>query len=164
MARHFVSKRDAKTLRDALAPLGISLPDVSIEIDERKGEKCFFVNGKPYVYVSDRTIPTLFLLNELQPEQMYVTVDDGAVPDKNHGIFLYLRVHLSDTLSEDISTIDDVWNSPIIHCNIHQLRLELVQEEQCGNGPVRNINVGLSINEKALLALSFIDFNSYLRK
>ena len=91
MARHFVSKRDAKTLRDALAPLGISLPDVSIEIDERKGEKCFFVNGKPYVYVSDRTIPTLFLLNELQPELMYVTVDDGAVPHIINGANVFAQ-------------------------------------------------------------------------
>ncbi len=91
MARHFVSKRDVKTLRDALAPLGISLPEVAIEIDERKGEKCFFVNGKPYVYVSDRTIPTLFLLNELQPELMYVTVDDGAVPHIINGANVFAQ-------------------------------------------------------------------------
>ncbi len=91
MARHFVSKKDVKALREVLAPLGISLPDVAVEIDERKGEKCFFVNGQPYVYVSDRTIPTLFLLNELRPELMYVTVDDGAVPHIINGANVFAQ-------------------------------------------------------------------------
>ncbi len=91
MARHFVSKKDVKALRESLNALGISLPDVSVEIDERKGEKCYFVNGKPYVYVSDRVIPTLFLLNEIQPELMYVTVDDGAIPHIINGANVFAQ-------------------------------------------------------------------------
>lgn len=91
MARHFVSKKDVKALRESLNALGISLPDVSVEIDERKGEKCYFVNGKPYVYVSDRVIPTLFLLNEIQPELMCVTVDDGAIPHIINGANVFAQ-------------------------------------------------------------------------
>lgn len=91
MARHFVSKKDVKALRESLSILGITLPDVPVEIDERKGEKCYFVNGKPYVYVSDRVIPTLFLLNEIQPEPMFVTVDDGAVPHIINGANVFAQ-------------------------------------------------------------------------
>ncbi len=91
MARHFVSKKDVKALRESLTSLGISLPDVGVEIDERKGEKCFFVNGRPYVYVYDRTIPTLFLLNDIQPDSMYVTVDDGAVPHIINGANVFAQ-------------------------------------------------------------------------
>ena len=91
MARHFVSKKDIKALRESLGELGISLPDVPVEVDERKGEKCFFVNGKPYVYVSDRMIPTLFMLNELQPDHKCVTVDDGAVPHIINGANVFAQ-------------------------------------------------------------------------
>ncbi len=91
MARHFVSKKDVKGLKESLNSLGISLPEVSVEVDERKGEKCYFVNGKPYVYVSDRVIPTLFLLNEIQPDMMCVTVDDGAVPHIINGANVFAQ-------------------------------------------------------------------------
>lgn len=91
MARHFVSKKDAKALRESLNILGIAFPDVPVEVDERKGEKCYFVNGKPYVYVSDRVIPTLFLLNDIQPDLMYVTVDDGAVPHIINGANVFAQ-------------------------------------------------------------------------
>lgn len=91
MARHFVSKKDVKALKESLSNLGITLPDSNIEVDERKGEKCFFVGGKPYVYVSDRTIPTLFLLNEVKPDKMNVTVDDGAVPHIINGANVFAQ-------------------------------------------------------------------------
>lgn len=91
MARHFVSKKDVKALRESLNSLGISLPDVSVEVDERKGEKCYYVNGRPYVYVSEKVIPTLFLLNELHPEMMCVTVDDGAVPHIINGANVFAQ-------------------------------------------------------------------------
>lgn len=91
MARHFVSKKDLKGLKESLKALGIALPDVPVEVDERKGEKCYFVGGKPYVYVSDRLIPTLFLLNEIQPDPMSVTVDDGAVPHIINGANVFAQ-------------------------------------------------------------------------
>lgn len=91
MARHFVSKKDVKMLKESLSALGITLESTSIELDERKGEKCYFVNGKPYVYVGNRVIPTLFLLNDAMPEKMYVTVDDGAVPHIINGANVFAQ-------------------------------------------------------------------------
>ncbi len=91
MARHFVSKKDVKTIKESLSKLGIQLEAKSVEVDERKGEKCYFVNGKPYVYVGDRIIPTLFLLNDAKPESMYVTVDDGAVPHIINGANVFAQ-------------------------------------------------------------------------
>lgn len=103
MARHFVSKKDAKALKESLSVLSLTLPDTAIEIDERKGEKCYFVGGKPYVYVSARTIPTLFLLNETKPERMYVTVDDGAVPHIINGANVFAQgiVDLDPEIAEE---------------------------------------------------------------
>lgn len=91
MARHFVSKKDVKNLKVSLEKIGIVLENSSVEVDERKGEKCYFVNGKPYVYVSGNTIPTLFLLNDIRPEKMYVTVDDGAVPHIINGANVFAQ-------------------------------------------------------------------------
>ncbi len=91
MARHFVSKKDVKMLKESLSKLGITLEATSIELDERKGEKCYFVNGKPYVYVGNMVIPTLFLLNDTMPEKMYVTVDDGAVPHIINGANVFAQ-------------------------------------------------------------------------
>ncbi len=91
MARHFVSKKDVRTIKDSLSNLGLQLHAKSVEVDERKGEKCYFVNGKPYVYVSDQIIPTLFLLNDTKPESMYVTVDDGAVPHIINGANVFAQ-------------------------------------------------------------------------
>ncbi len=91
MARHFVSKKDVKVLRESLSKLGITLETTSVEVDERKGEKCYFVNGKPYVYVGEKIIPTLFLLNDTMPDKMYVTVDDGAVPHIINGANVFAQ-------------------------------------------------------------------------
>lgn len=91
MARHFVSKKEVKSLRESLQKVGIDLPDVSVEVDERKGEKCFYVDAKPYVLISGDIIPTLFLLNDLKPEKMYVTVDDGAVPHIINGANVFAQ-------------------------------------------------------------------------
>lgn len=91
MARHFVSKKDVKTLRESLRLIGIEFPDVPVEVDERKGEKCYFVGGKPYVYVSKSMVPTLFLLNDVRPESMHVTVDDGAVPHIINGANVFAQ-------------------------------------------------------------------------
>lgn len=91
MARHFVSKKEVKSVRESLNKLGLNLEGTSMEVDERKGEKCYFVNGKPYVYVADRLIPTLFLLNDTKPENMYVTVDDGAVPHIINGANVFAQ-------------------------------------------------------------------------
>lgn len=91
MARHFVSKKEVKSLQESLNELGLELGNRSVEIDERKGEKCYFINGKPCVYISDRVIPTLFLLNDIKPARRYVTVDDGAVPHVINGANVFAQ-------------------------------------------------------------------------
>ncbi|MCL6089586.1 MAG: DUF1947 domain-containing protein [Candidatus Thermoplasmatota archaeon] len=91
MARHFVSKKEAKSLKESLMEIGIIFPDLPVEIDERKGEKCYFVDGKPFVYVGRNVIPTLFLLNEIGSDSMNVTVDDGAVPHIINGANVFAQ-------------------------------------------------------------------------
>lgn len=91
MARHFVSKKDVKMLKESLNKLGLDFESNSVEVDERKGEKCYFVNGKPYAYVSGGIIPTLFLLNDIGTERKYVTVDDGAVPHVINGANVFAQ-------------------------------------------------------------------------
>jgi len=85
MARHFVSKKEQKKVKDELRSMGIDLGDKEIELDQRKDSRCYFVDGKPYLYVSDKTIPTLFLLNDIKPKTNVVVVDDGAIPHVVNG-------------------------------------------------------------------------------
>lgn len=80
LGRHFVSRKEARDVHDTLMGMGIDLPPDGIEIDQRKGEKCYFGSGKPYLYVGESTVPTLFLINDFHPSRGNVTVDDGAVP------------------------------------------------------------------------------------
>ena len=91
VVRHFISKKEVKTVHDSLIPMGIDLSGSDIEVEERKGEKCYFVSGKPYVYVSETTIPTLFLLNDTHPQKWNVTVDDGAVPHIINGANVFAQ-------------------------------------------------------------------------
>ncbi len=97
LVRHFVSKKEGKLVREMVSKYGIAIPADGIEVDERRDEKCYFINGKPAVYVGETVIPTLFLINEAHPSRNNVTVDDGAVPHIVNG---------SDVFAQGITSID----------------------------------------------------------
>ncbi len=97
MVRHFVSKKEGRLVREMVLKYGIDIPADGIEVDERKGEKCYFINGKPALYMGETVIPTLFLINEFHPARNNVTVDDGAVPHIVNG---------SDVFAQGITSID----------------------------------------------------------
>lgn len=107
MGRHFVSKKEARQVHDMVSPFGIELLPDGIEVDERKGEKCYFVSGKPYVYAGERVIPTLFLLNDIHPGRFNVTVDDGAVPHIVNGSNVFAQGITQ--MDVDISAGDQVF-------------------------------------------------------
>lgn len=92
-----MSKKEGKLVRDMMSKYGIEISADGIEVDERKGEKCYFISGKPAVYVGESIIPTLFLINEAHPSRNNVTVDDGAVPHIVNG---------SDVFAQGIVSID----------------------------------------------------------
>lgn len=94
MAKHFISKKELKSLKQKVESLGLDsgiLKDVQIE--EIKEEKCYFIDKRPFVYErdGDEVIPTLFLLNELKPEKSCVSVDDGAVPHVMNGANVFAQ-------------------------------------------------------------------------
>lgn len=92
MARHFISKKEMKDLNRKLASLGLEISTSSrVEVEEIKSEKCFYVDGKPYVYEKESIIPILFLLNDTKPSASYVTVDDGAVPHILNGANVFAQ-------------------------------------------------------------------------
>ncbi|MEM0158315.1 MAG: DUF1947 domain-containing protein [Thermoplasmataceae archaeon] len=86
-----MSKKEAKKLILALEPMGLSIPEDGIEVDQRKGEECYYYKGKPYIYHGDRIIPTIYLLNDLKPERMVLKVDEGAVPHVINGANVFAQ-------------------------------------------------------------------------
>ncbi len=91
MTRHFVSKKEQKEVRDRLLSMGLDLGNRGVELDQRKDSKCYFVNGKPYLYVSAKTVPTLFLLNDIKPSTSVVVVDDGAIQHVANGANVFCK-------------------------------------------------------------------------
>lgn len=108
MPKHFISKKEAKELQKKLEDLNIDIGKLDkIEVDEIKGEKCFFVDKKPYVYEKDKVVPLLFLLNDFKPSRKYVTVDDGAVPHIMNGANVFAQGILE--MDSDIAKDDMVF-------------------------------------------------------
>lgn len=94
MPRHFISRKDLRKLKERVSYLGID-PGIleSVEVEELKDERCYFVDRKPFVYEkgNDVTIPTLFFLNEAKPSAKFVTVDAGAVPHVMNGANVFAQ-------------------------------------------------------------------------
>ncbi len=94
MPKHFISKKELRSLREKVAALGFD-PEAlkEVQVEETKEEKCFFMDRKPFVYEKgeDGVIPTLFMLNALKPKEKYVSVDDGAVPHVMNGANVFAQ-------------------------------------------------------------------------
>lgn len=92
MPKHFISKKELKELQKKLEELNLDTGKLDrVEVDEIKGEKCYFVNRKPYIYEKDTVIPLLFLLNDIKPGEKWVSVDDGAVPHIMNGANVFAQ-------------------------------------------------------------------------
>lgn len=93
MAKHFISKKDLKGLKQKVQSLGLDPEGLeNVEIEEIKDEKCFFVNRKPFIYQKgEDIIPILFFLNTARPESKYINVDDGAVPHIMNGANVFAQ-------------------------------------------------------------------------
>ncbi|MCL4420012.1 DUF1947 domain-containing protein [Patescibacteria group bacterium] len=94
MARHYISRKEYKNLVRLCERISIDASSWDrVEIDEHRDEKLYYVNSKPYLYTrGDTVIPTLFLLNDIKPENFSITVDDGAVPHVMNGASVFAQV------------------------------------------------------------------------
>lgn len=103
MPRHFISRKEAKTVIAAANELGLVLPEGSMEVEERKKEKCYYIGGKPCLFFADIVFPTLLLLNEIKPARHSLTVDKGAVPHiiKGANVFAQGIVSIDPDLQKD---------------------------------------------------------------
>ncbi|AKA48094.1 hypothetical protein IX51_02145 [uncultured archaeon] len=94
MPKHFISKKELKSLKDRVDQLGLDPETLAnVEVEEIKDEKCYFVDKKPFIYEKGKEafVPTLFLLNEARPSAAYVSVDDGAVPHVMNGANVFAQ-------------------------------------------------------------------------
>lgn len=110
MPRHFISRKEAKNVAASVASLGINLPEGSMEVEERKKEKCYFLDGKPCIFFSEVFFPSILLLNQIKPEVRTLTVDKGAVPHimKGANVFAQGIVSIEESIeSGDIVFIRD---------------------------------------------------------
>jgi predicted RNA-binding protein (TIGR00451 family) len=106
MARHYVSKKDAKTVLEKLNAVDIELGDSSeIEVDDRKDLKLYYKSKKAIGFEgSDGLfIPSLFVLNSTMPTGWFITVDDGAIPHLMNGADLFAQgiVDMDMKITED---------------------------------------------------------------
>jgi PUA domain protein len=92
MSRHVVSKRDLKDIQARVDAMGIGAISLeSLEVEENRDEKVYFVRGKPVLYVKDSLIPTLFFINSTKPAGRWITVDNGAVPHIMNGANVFAQ-------------------------------------------------------------------------
>lgn len=94
MPKHFISKKELKSLREKVGSLNLDSTSLeNVEVEEIKDERCYFVGRKPFIYEkgTDPIIPTLFMLNVAKPDSRYVTVDDGAVPHIMNGANVFAQ-------------------------------------------------------------------------
>ncbi len=92
MSRHFISKRDLKKIRPRVESLHIDFTDITrLEVESRGRMTIYYFEKRPFFFEAERLIPTLFLLNAVNPNGKRVTVDDGAVPHIIKGSDIFIR-------------------------------------------------------------------------
>lgn len=92
MSRHFLSKRDIKAFKDQISDLPLDFSEFqTLEIDESSKPVIYYYKKKPFFYLAERLLPTLYYVNTNRPEKNRVTVDDGAVPHVLKGAGIFIR-------------------------------------------------------------------------
>ena len=107
MARHFISRKEAKSILNSAAEIGLTIPPGNMEVEEKKKNRCYYIDGKPCLFLTETLIPTLLTLNDLKPEARTVTVDDGAVPHIMRGANVFAQGIIN--LDPDISSGNTVF-------------------------------------------------------
>ncbi len=92
MSRHFLSKRDIKSLKEKISDIPVEFSELDrLEIDEGRKPVIYYYRKKPYFFENGLVIPTLYLLNTLKPTGKRITVDSGAVPHVAKGAGIFIR-------------------------------------------------------------------------
>jgi len=137
MARHFISRKETKTLVQLCWKINIDASSWDkIEIDEHRDEKLYYVSSKPYVYIKGETIiPTLFLLNDTRPEGYSITVDDGAVPHVMNGASVFAQgiVSMDHNIQKDSMVFIRDMKSRYVAVGIAERNAEEVMNNKKGS-------------------------------
>ncbi len=90
-SKHYVSKKELREVVKALAAIGIDIDADAMEVSENRKVRCYYVNGKPMVFMNADTIPSVYLLNAVKPTRNVVMVDGGAEPHIMNGSNLFAQ-------------------------------------------------------------------------
>ncbi|MCL4346285.1 MAG: DUF1947 domain-containing protein [Candidatus Thermoplasmatota archaeon] len=106
MARHVLSKKDMKAFSRKMEDFGLwagFLESAQIEVEEKKGRKCFSVNGVIIAVEDGMLLPSVELLNAVKPSRNIISVDRGAVPHILNGSKLFIKgvTHLDQNITRD---------------------------------------------------------------
>jgi PUA domain protein len=94
MARHMLSKKDMKNFEKNMENFGLwanFLEKAQIEVEEKKGRKCFSVGNVIIAVENDILLPSVELLNAVKPVKNVIEVDRGAVPHIMNGSNLFIK-------------------------------------------------------------------------
>jgi PUA domain protein len=94
MTRHYISRKDARSVMEKLSAIDVSLADSSdVEVDDRKDIKLYYKAKKAIGFEDSNGtfVPSLFILNSTRPGRGFITVDDGAVSHLMNGAALFAQ-------------------------------------------------------------------------
>lgn len=94
MARHMLSKKDMKIFSKNMETFGLwagFLENAQIEVEEKKGRKCYSVGNIIIAVENKILLPSVDLLNAVKPARSVITVDKGAVPHILNGSNLFIK-------------------------------------------------------------------------
>ncbi len=106
MPRHMLSKKDMKNFSKKMEEYGLwagFLENAQIEVEEKKGRKCFSVGGIIIAVEDSSLLPSVELLNAVKPDKNVMVVDKGAVPHILNGSNLFVKgiTHLDSNIKKD---------------------------------------------------------------
>ncbi|KAA8921910.1 DUF1947 domain-containing protein [Thermoplasma sp.] len=89
-SKHFITKKEAKRIWEAMAQYGIEISGESLEVAVQKQASAYYIGGKPMVFDSGGIlIPSVYLLNYRNPTRNVVAIDEGAEPHILNGSDLF---------------------------------------------------------------------------
>ncbi len=90
-SKHYVSKKELREVVNALAAIGIVIDAEAIEVSDNRKVRCYYIDGKPMVFMNAETIPSVYLLNAVKPARNVVRIDGGAEPHIINGSNLFAQ-------------------------------------------------------------------------
>ncbi|MGC8608745.1 MAG: DUF1947 domain-containing protein [Thermoplasmata archaeon] len=77
-SKHYVSKKEMREVMNALSEIGLHINAEAIEISDNKKYKCYYLDGKPIIFMNGKIIPSIYLINAVRPDKNIVKIDAGA--------------------------------------------------------------------------------------